>query len=96
MAEMKNLEEEQRKMRERMSRAKPKKQPAKSRQQMTTPEANDVQTLLARISDLERENAALRRQLATRPAQSEPHRAHEVSESERRHLFMKYSNVRRY
>lgn len=95
---MKDLEEEQRKMRERMQAIKRKKA-AKSTESSSPselPETNDVQTLLKRIEVLEAENALLRHQLSVLRARPIPQeRRSEMSENERRHLFMKYSNVRR-
>lgn len=96
---MKDLEEEQRKMRERMQVAQRKKTSTslKSHSSAESPETMDVQALLKRIEVLEAENASLRRQLSAlrdQPRPQEP--SSEMSERERRHLFMKYSNLRRY
>ena len=96
---MKDLEEEQRKMRERMQVAQRKKTSTslKSHSSAESPETMDVQALLKRIEVLEAENASLRRQLSAlrdQPRSQEP--SSEMSERERRHLFMKYSNLRRY
>ena len=96
---MKDLEEEQRKMRERMQVAQRKKTSTslKSYSSAESPETMDVQALLKRIEVLEAENASLRRQLSAlrdQPRSQEP--SSEMSERERRHLFMKYSNLRRY
>jgi len=94
---MKDLQEEQRKMRERMRPANPKKVSAEARPHAKSSEPKDLQTLLNRIKILEAENASLRRQLSELGNQPrQPERASEMSENERRHLFMKYSNVRRY
>lgn len=94
---MKNLEEEQRKMRERMHAAKPKKTAMQRNVQRNSSEAKDTETLLKRIETLEAENASLRHQLSVSRDQPRlQERSADLSESERRHLFMKYSNVRRY
>jgi hypothetical protein len=94
---MKNLEEEQRKMRERMRAAGTKKAPAENRPRARSSATPDLQTLLKRIAVLEAENASLKRQLSALRSQPAPQeRSHEINDSERRHLFMKYSNVRRY
>jgi hypothetical protein len=95
---MKDLEEEQRKMRERLQATRRKKTGTSTRSSShTEPSENDVQKLLERIEVLEAENTLLRRQLSALRDQPIPqeHRS-QTSESERRHLFMKYSNVRRY
>jgi hypothetical protein len=94
---MKNLEEEQRKMRERMRTAKPKKTPMERSSQRNSSKTNDIEALLKRIETLEAENASLRYQLSVfRDQPRSQERSADLSESERRHLFMKYSNVRRY
>jgi hypothetical protein len=96
---MKDLQEEQRKMRERMQATQRKKTATSTKSSLHAepPETEDVQTLLKRIEVLEVENTLLRRQLSELRNQSAPQeRRSEVSENERRHLFMKYSNVRRY
>ena len=96
---MKGLEEEQRKMRERMQGAQRKKTSvlSKNRAPEERSETQDVQILLRRIEALEAENTSLRRQLSALSDQPRPQeRRSGMSESERRHLFMKYSNVRRY
>ena len=96
---MKDLEEEQRKMRERMQAAQRKKISAspKNRAHAEPSTTHDVRVFLKRIEILEAENALLRRQLLELRDQPRPQeRRPEMSESERRHLFMKYSNVRRY
>jgi hypothetical protein len=94
---MKNLEEEQRKMRERMHGAQQKGRSAKSRSQAAPPQTEDVQALLKRIEVLEAENTSLRHQLsALRDQPREQENSPGMSERERRYLFMKYSNVRRY
>lgn len=96
---MRDLEEEQRKMRERMQATQRKKTIAstKGSSHAEQSEDKDVQTLLKRIEVLEAENTLLRRQLSALHDQPTPReRRSEMSESERRHLFMKYSNVRRY
>ena len=94
---MKNLEEEQRKMRERMRTAKPKKTPMERSSQRNSSKTNDIEALLKRIETLEAENASLRYQLSVfRDQLRSQERSADLSESERRHLFMKYSNVRRY
>jgi hypothetical protein len=97
---MKNLEEEQRKMRERMAGSKPKpaaiKRTVKSKEARLSP-PTDLKALQNRIVALEAENASLRLQLArlgNHPRQQPS--SSDLSDSERRHLFMKYSNVRRY
>jgi cell division protein FtsB len=94
---MKNLEEEQRKMRERMRAAKPKKTPMERSSQRNSSETSDIEALLKKIETLEAENASLRHQLSVfrdQPISQES--SANLSESERRHLFMKSSNVRRY
>jgi hypothetical protein len=94
---MKNLEEEQRQMRERMGAAQPKKTPMEHSSQRNSPETKDIEALLKRIETLEAENASLRHQLSVFPDQPRSReRSADLSESERKHLFMKYSNVRRY
>jgi predicted nucleic acid-binding Zn-ribbon protein len=94
---MKNLEEEQREMRERMRDTKAKKAPIESGPHVGSTEAKDFRTLLKRIAALEAENNSLRRQLSALSDQTRPQKhSPEMSENERRHLFMKYSNVRRY
>lgn len=94
---MKDLKEEQRKMRERMQAAKPKKATVESPPPMEPSETKDLQTLLKRIEILEVENTSIRRQLSElRDQPRARERSPEMNDSERRHLFMKYSNVRRY
>jgi len=94
---MKNLEEEQRKMRDRMRAARATKAPIESRPHMESWEAKDVQSLLKRMAALEAENISLKHQLVALHGQPRSQeRSLELSENERRHLFMKYSNVRRY
>lgn len=94
---MENLEEEQRKMRERIHAAKLKKAPIQRGAQRNFSEVKDIETLLKRIETLEAENASLRHQLSVSRDQPRlQERSDDLSESERRHLFMKYSNVRRY
>lgn len=98
---MKDLEEEQRKMCERMQATQRKKATTttstKSSSHAESPETKDIQTLLRRIEVLEAENTLLKRQLSALRDQPTPQeRRPEMSESERRHMFMKYSNVRRY
>lgn len=94
---MKNLEEEQRKMLERMRVAKAKKPTIECRPQVESSKAKDLQALLKRIAVLEAENISLTRQLSALRDQPRPQeRLPQISESERRHLFMKYSNIRRY
>jgi hypothetical protein len=96
---MKDLEKNQGKMRERMQATQPKKTATstKSSPHAKPSETTDVQTLLKRIEVLETENTLLRRQLAAlRDQPMAQERRSEMSDSERRHLFMKYSNVRRY
>jgi hypothetical protein len=97
---MRNLEEEQRKMRERMAKCQPKagliRRSAKG-EKVETSKPLDHNALLKRIADLEAENASLKFQLAKLSRQPRPPAsASDLSENERRHLFMKYSNVRRY
>ena len=94
---MKDLQEEQREMRERMRAAKPKEASAERRLCVEPSETKDLQKLLKQIKILEAENASLRRQLSELREQPRP-REHspQMSDSERRHLFMKYNNVRRY
>jgi hypothetical protein len=99
---MKHLKEEQRKMRERVQATQRKKTitsttSTKSSSHAEPSETKDVQTLLKRIEALEAENTLLRRQLSALRDQPLPQeRRPGMSESERQHLFMKYSNVRRY
>jgi hypothetical protein len=94
---MKNLEEEQRKMRERMVAAKPRRAKAEQSVPAKTEEVKDVKMLLKRIELLESENIRLKSEIAElRDQPRTQSRSHESDERERRHLFMKYSNVRRY
>jgi cell division protein FtsB len=96
---MKDLQEEQRKMRERMQATQRKRTATSTKSSLHAelPETKDIQALLKRIEVLEAENTLLRRQLSKLRDQSvPPERRSEMSENERRHLFMKYSNVRRY
>lgn len=94
---MKDLQEEQRKMRERVRTAKPGKASGENRQHIESSGSKNLQTLLNRIKILEAENASLRRQLSELGNQPRrPESSPEMSENERLHLFMKYSNVRRY
>lgn len=84
-------------MRERMRAANPKKASVEGRPYAESSEPKNLQTLLNRIKILEAENASLRRQISALGNQPpQPERSPEMSENERRHLFMKYSNVRRY
>jgi len=95
---MKDLQEEQLEMRERMRTTKSRKVSGENRLHVESSEPKNLQTLLNRIKILEAENASLKRQLSVlgdQPRQLEQ-RSSEMSENERRHLFMKYSNVRRY
>jgi hypothetical protein len=97
---MKNLEEEQRKMRERMAGPKPKPAAIKrtvKNGNVRLSQPTDMNALRKRIAALEAENASLKLQLArlgNQPRQQPS--SSDLSDSERRHLFMKYSNVRRY
>ena len=94
---MKNLEKEQQKIRERMRAAKPKPVKVERHLPAKTEEAIDVKDLLKRIARLESENASLKLEIAELRGQSRTQpRSYEASERERRHLFMKYSNIRRY
>lgn len=84
-------------MRERMRAEKPKKSSEESRPRVESSETKAFQALLKRIKILEAENASLRRQLSELRAQPRVReRSPEMSDNERRYLFMKYSNVRRY
>lgn len=86
-------------MRERMQAAQRKTTPAstKRRSQAKPQESDEVQALLRRIEVLETENISLRNQLSLLSDQARPpERSSGISEQERRHLFMKYSHVRRY
>ena len=97
---MKNLEEEQRMMRDRLAGSKPKRTSVKRRVNTGDegiPEQLDLKSLSKRIAELEAENASLKLQLAgLRDQPRRPARESDLSDEERRHLFMKYSNVRRY
>ena len=96
---MKDLEEEQRKMRERMQAAQRNKTwtSSKSHSRPKPPATMDVQALLKRIEALEAENTSLRRQLSEVRAQPRlQEHSSGMGEQEQRHLFLKYSNVRRY
>lgn len=94
---MKDLQQEQRRMRERIQAARTKKAAVDRSRSPKTPETEDVQALLRRIEVLEAENASLRRQLsALRDQPRAQEHSRTMSDSERRHLFMKYINVRRY
>jgi cell division protein FtsB len=97
---MKNLEEEQRKMRERMAGLKPTRAAIKPRAKSGKVESSQpvgLNALQKRIADLKAENASLKLQLAKLgdPPRRQP-TSSDLSDTERRHLFMKYSNVRRY
>ena len=82
---------------ERMSAAKPKKTPVESSPQRNSSEIEDIEALLKKIETLEAGNASLRHQLSVfRDQPRSQERSADLSETERRHLFMKYSNVRRY
>ncbi len=100
LSAMKNLEEEQRKMRERMADLKPKRAAFKRIAKVGNVEFSQPPDLIAlqnRIVDLEAENASLKLQVAKiSDPPSRPPTSSDLSDSERRHLFMKYSNVRRY
>jgi hypothetical protein len=97
---MKNLEEEQQKMRERMAGSKPKRPVTKRRANAGSvgfSQPVDLNALQKKIADLEAENASLKLQLAK--SSDQPKRLQsesDLSDRERRHLFMKYSNIRRY
>jgi hypothetical protein len=97
---MKNLEEEQRKMRERMAGSKPERTATKrsaNSGNVGFSRPADLKALRKRIADLEAENASLKLQLARLDSQPQrPPSESDLSDRERRHLFMKYSNVRRY
>jgi hypothetical protein len=87
-------------MRERMAGSQPKRAAVKRSAKAGNVEPSqppDLNTLQKRIADLEAENASLKLQLAR--SGDQPRRqptSSDISDSERRHLFMKYSNVRRY
>ena len=82
---------------ERMSAAKPKKKPMESSSQRNSSEIKDIEALLKKIETLEAGNASLRHQLSVfRDQPRSQERSADLSERERRHLFMKYSHVRRY
>ena len=89
---MKNLEDEQRKMRERWATAKPKKANSTKNTVPNLEDSADVNELRKRIAKLEAENAELRLQIANLMKESQPVLRHDLSERERRHLFFKYSN----
>jgi hypothetical protein len=97
---MKNLEEEQRKMHERVAGSKPKRPATKRNANAANvgfSQPADLNALRKRIADLEAENASLKLQLVKlgdQPKQLQ--RESDLGDRERRHLFMKYSNVRRY
>jgi hypothetical protein len=97
---MKNLEEEQRKMRERMAGSKSKQSAIKrsaNAKNVRYSQPSDLYALRNRIADLEAENASLKLQIAGLRDQSRRQPSEfDLSDRERRHLFMKYSNVRRY
>ena len=94
---MKDLQDEQRRMRERMQAAKPKTGALDRPASIKSPETENLPALLKRIEVLEAENASLRRQLsAVRDQPKAQTHSSAMSDSERRHLFMKYSNIRRY
>ena len=93
---MRNLEEEQRKMRERMKGSKPKKEKFALSAPIRLDESTDIKTLLKRIEDLESENADLQRRISALGKTQSQTPSYESDDRERRHLFMKYSNVRRY
>ena len=80
------------------STAKPTRTAVQRREPETRVETSERETLLRRIGELEAENSALKhRLLDSRYVPSTPTaRASGLSERERRHLFMKYSNLRRY
>jgi len=94
---MKSLKEEQRKMRERMKASKPKIKKADVSIPVQLDGTSEVETLLKRIAELELENAELQRRISALESQTPPRPPSvESNERERRHMFMKYSNVRRY
>lgn len=95
---MKALQEEQRKMRERMRTTNPRRVSGDDDSHGAASEPKSLQALLNRIKVLEAENASLKRQLAVLRDQPRQlgQKSSEMSENERRQLFMKYSNVRRY
>jgi len=87
-------------MRERMAKSQPKPgliQRSAKGGKVEASRPSDHNARLKRIADLEAENASLRFQLGKSSGQPRPEAsASELSENERRYLFMKYSNVRRY
>ena len=87
-------------MRERMGRPNPKRAGVKRNANVVDVGFSlptDPKALRNKIADLEAENASLKLQLAK--IRDQPKRQpseSDLSDRERRHLFMKYSNIRRY
>ncbi len=87
-------------MRERMGGSKPKRAAIKrsaNAGNVGFSQPSDLNALRNKIADLEAENDSLKFQLANlRDQPRQQPSESDLSDRERRHLFMKYSNVRRY
>jgi predicted RNase H-like nuclease (RuvC/YqgF family) len=94
---MKNLDEEQRKMRERNSRARAEGRTIQAKAVSAEKDDSELEALKKRVSALEAENAALRQQItAFRQGSDRPVKSYEQQRREQQHNLFKYSNVRRY
>jgi hypothetical protein len=104
---MKDLEEQQRAMRERNKRLAAKKDSLAEKLDVRTvappvpaskpAERNELEYLRRCVSALEHENAELRREVQTlRQSSAKPQKSYDEDRREQQHNFFKYSNVRRY
>jgi hypothetical protein len=104
---MKDLEEQQRAMRERNKRLAAKKDSLAEKLDVQTvappvlasktAERNELEYLRRRVSVLEYENAELRREVQSlRQNSTKSQKSYDEERREQQHNFFKYSNARRY
>jgi hypothetical protein len=94
---MKNLDQQQREMRERNQRVKVKAATIQSDPVRTGNGDCELDALRNRVSVLELENAAMRQEIVVlRKRSGRAEKSYEEQRREQQHNFFKYSNVQRY
>ncbi len=94
---MNDLEQRQKEMRERNKRAKTKELAAREDPVQKDTRSDELTVLRRRVSELERENANLRRELlVSRQYPVAREKSYEEQRREQQHNYFKYSNIRRY